>query len=208
MQAALVDDQDDEEKRAATDDPDAEGTASCSACFRKRALIPFIDEKVSGRIATGAEHELRAAVFGDAPTGLGSFPLELLAPQGELEQRARWAVRRAHGAPCRRGNERCGRCCHPGIASGRPAASVHPQRRGPARRSHAERSRGAATGYPVMLTGAAAALATDGTAKSTRAPPRSRVSSWNRSGPARPTCSTSATRSACVAMRTCSGATW
>ena len=160
-EAALVDDQDEEEKRAATDDPDGEHRELFSL-FPKASLIPFIDEKVSGRIATGAEHELRAAVFGDAPTGLGSFPLELLAPVVELERRARWAS-----------GERMEHRVDAATSVAAGAATLESQAAVLERvftRNVAGRLGVAMPsvpvgqqGFPVMLTGTTAALATDGT---------------------------------------------
>ena len=160
-QAALVDDQDDEEKRAATDDPDAEDKERFDL-FTKSSLLPFVDERVSGRVATGAEHELRAAVFGDASFSMGAFPIELLAPQGELERRARWAA-----------GERMEHRVDAATSVADTAATLESQASVLERvftRAVAGRLGVAmpsvpvgAQGYPVMLTGTTAALATDGT---------------------------------------------
>lgn len=83
--AVVIEAEQEEQRRQA--DPD-------SAELEKRRLMarssvdPFILEATDGKAITGAESELRSAVFGDADDTGNMMPIDLLLPPDDLEKRA------------------------------------------------------------------------------------------------------------------------
>ena len=84
--AALVTEQEAEEKRAA-DDPDGAELEKRRILARANVL-PFILEAMDGDPLQGAEKELRSAVFGDEAEGRRLMPVDLLLQPETLETRA------------------------------------------------------------------------------------------------------------------------
>lgn len=86
--ASLVAEQEAEEKRAENDPDGAE--LETRRLLSRSNVLAFVNEAVEDRAITGAEKELRAAVFADAEDSSDRMmPVDLLLPHEELETRSR-----------------------------------------------------------------------------------------------------------------------